>query len=118
MIASTFSLPLHSPTTDPHLKFADTFAVFNRNGDIEVVGQGQLGLFHVETRHLSRMTIRLNGQNPLLLSSNIRDDNSFLSVDLTNLDQSPDSVVGIPRGTVPMFAPNSSTTIAVTNSCA
>ena len=85
------------------LKFADTFAVFNRNGDIETVGQGQLGLFHVETRHLSRMTIRLNGQNPLLLSSTIRDDNSFLSVDLTNLDQSPDSHAAIPRGTIHMY---------------
>jgi len=68
------------------LKYGDTFAVFNRYGDIESVGHGQLGLFHLETRHLDRMTIRLNGRKPLLLSSTVREDNTFLSIDLTNVD--------------------------------
>ena len=61
------------------LKYGDTFAVFNRYGDIESVGHGQLGLFHLETRHLDRMTIRLNGRKPLLLSSTVREDNTFRS---------------------------------------
>ena len=82
------------------LKYGDTFGVFNRYGDIECVAQGQLGLFHVETRHLNRLTIRLAGQIPLLLRSTVRDDNAFLSVDLTNVDISEDSRIAIPRGTL------------------
>lgn len=83
------------------LKYGDTFGVFNRYGDIEAAGNTRLGLFHAETRHLSRMTFRLNGKTPLLLSSTIRDDNAFLSVDLTNLDISNSSgIASIPRGTV------------------
>ena len=72
-----------------------------RYGDIETVGQGQLGLFCVETRHLSRMTLRLDGQTPLLLACTVRDDNAFLLVDLTNVDigMRPD----IPRGTVHLY---------------
>ncbi|MGC1685036.1 MAG: glycogen debranching N-terminal domain-containing protein, partial [Candidatus Acidiferrales bacterium] len=68
------------------LKYGDTFAVFNRYGDIEALGLSQFGLFHAESRHLSRFALRVNQQQPLLLSSTIREDNSFLSVDLTNLD--------------------------------
>ena len=83
------------------LKYGETFGVFNRYGDIETVGQGQLGLFYVETRHLSRMTVRLDDQTPLLLASTVRDDNAFLSVDLTNVDTGtqPD----IPRGTIHLY---------------
>jgi glycogen debranching enzyme len=84
------------------LKYGDTFGVFNRYGDIETAGNGQLGLFHAETRHVSRMTFRLNGKTPLLLSSTIRDDNAFLSVDLTNLD-STNGVGSIPRGIVHVY---------------
>jgi glycogen debranching enzyme len=85
------------------LKFGDTFAVFNRYGDIEPLGTSQFGLFHAETRHLSRFTLRLNQRQPLLLSSTIREDNAFLSVDLTNVDTSLNGLGDLPRGTVHMF---------------
>lgn len=85
------------------LKHGDTFAVFNRDGDIEAAGRMQLGLFHTETRHLNRMTIRLDGQAPLLLSSTVRDDNAFLSVDLTNVDIEGENKDGIPRGTLHVY---------------
>ncbi len=93
-----------SPLADDRtrvLKYGETFGVFNRYGDIETVGQGQLGIFYVETRHLSRMTLRFDGQPPLLLASTVRDDNAFLSVDLTNFGTGtqPD----IPRGTVHLY---------------
>jgi glycogen debranching enzyme len=68
------------------LKHGDTFAIFNRYGDIEAFGPSQFGLFHAESRYLSRFTMRVNQQQLLLLSSTIREDNAFLSVDLTNLD--------------------------------
>jgi glycogen debranching enzyme len=89
------------------LKYGDTFAVLNRYGDIEPLGQGQFGLFHSETRHLSRMTMQLNQQTPMLLSSTIRDDNAFLAVDMTNFDTSVANGVkienGLPRETVHLF---------------
>jgi glycogen debranching enzyme len=89
------------------LKYGDTFAVLNRYGDIEPLGQGQFGLFHSETRHLSRMTMQLNQQTPMLLSSTIRDDNAFLAVDMTNFDTSVSNGVkienGLPRETVHLF---------------
>jgi glycogen debranching enzyme len=86
------------------LKYGDTFGVFNRYGDIETAGNTQLGLFHAETRHLNRMTFRINGKTPLLLSSTIRDDNAFLSVDLTNLDSSTsNATANISRGIVHVY---------------
>ena len=85
------------------LKFGDTFAVFNRYGDIEPLGTSQYGLFHAETRYLSRFTLRLNHKQPMLLSSTIREDNAFLSVDLTNVDTNLNGAGELPRGTVHMF---------------
>jgi glycogen debranching enzyme len=85
------------------LKYGDTFAVFNRYGDIEPLGLSRFGLFHAETRHLSRFTLRLNRREPLLLSSTVRDDNAFLSVDLTNVDTSLNGGGDLPRGTVHLF---------------
>jgi glycogen debranching enzyme len=85
------------------LKYGDTFAVFNRYGDIETVGRGELGMFHAETRHLSRLIFQLDGQMPLLLSSTIRDDNAFFSIDLTNLDRSTHGDINLPHGTVHVY---------------
>jgi glycogen debranching enzyme len=85
------------------LKCGDTFAVFNRYGDIEALGTSQYGLFHAESRHLSRFTMRLNEKQPLLLSSTIRDDNAFLSIDLTNVDIALNGGDPLPRGTVHIF---------------
>ena len=60
----------------------DTFAVFDRYGDIQPVGMGQQGIFHQETRYLSRLELRIGGRRPLLLSSTTREDNVMLSVDV------------------------------------
>jgi glycogen debranching enzyme len=68
------------------LKQGDTFAVFNPYGDILSWKESPEGLFHNDTRHLSRLDLTLNGYAPLLLSSNIQDDNAILSADLTNPD--------------------------------
>jgi glycogen debranching enzyme len=85
------------------LKYGDTFVVFNRYGDIEAFGPSQFGFFHAESRHLSRFTMRVNQQQTLLLSSTIRGDNAFLSVDLTNLDSPVNSDDTLSRGTVHIF---------------
>jgi glycogen debranching enzyme len=68
------------------LKYGDTFAVLDSRGDIAAASGGSAGLFHFDTRYLSRLEILVDGTSPLLLGSNLRDDNSVLSVDLTNPD--------------------------------
>jgi glycogen debranching enzyme len=81
------------------MKHGDTFAVFDRFGDIEPVGTGELGIYDHDTRILSRLSLRLEGRRPLLLSSTIKDDNAVLAVDLMNPDlERADHMV--PRGTV------------------
>jgi len=85
------------------LKYGDTFAVFNRFGDIELVGPSKFGLFHAECRHLSQFTVQVNGRQPLLLGSTIREDNAFLSVDLTNVDSEDENGAMVSRGTLHIF---------------
>jgi glycogen debranching enzyme len=82
------------------LKHNDTFAVFDRYGDIEPVGIGELGLYHEGTRFLSRLGLRLGGDHPLLLRSVINEDNSLLTVDFTNPDFYLNKNVLAPRGTL------------------
>jgi len=82
-VASQSSLQERRPRT---LKHGDTFGVFDRNGDV-LSGEGSPdGLFHRDTRHLSHLDLRINGAQPILLSSTLRDDNAVLTCDLTNPD--------------------------------
>ena len=64
------------------LLHGDTFAVFDRYGDIHPVGFGQQGLFHKDTRYLSDLCLLINGHRPLLLSSTLQDNNALLTADL------------------------------------
>jgi glycogen debranching enzyme len=77
------ALALYRPRT---LKHGDTFLVLDHHGDAQALGVTAEGLFHCDTRHLSRLTLRLGGERPLLLSSGVSEDNALLSVDLTNPD--------------------------------
>lgn len=81
----------------------DTFAIFDRSGDIQPVGFGQQGIFHNETRHLSRLELRFCGIKPLLLSSTMREDNVLFAIDLTNPDLDLESGQMLPRGTVHIY---------------
>jgi glycogen debranching enzyme len=81
----------------------DTFAVFDRSGDIQPVGFGQQGIFHKETRHVSRLEMHFAGERPLLLSSTIREDNVLFAVDLTNPDLVMRSGEPLPRGTLHIY---------------
>jgi glycogen debranching enzyme len=82
------------------LKHGDTFAVFDRFGDIDAFGPAARGLYHEDTRFLSRFALRLEGQRPLLLDSSIKDDNVLFTVDLMNPDVWRADEVVIPRGSV------------------
>jgi len=68
------------------LNHADSFAIFDRWGDIHPYTKKAQGIFHQGTRFLNKLELRLNKKKPLLLSSSIKEDNDFLSVDLTNPD--------------------------------
>src|SRR6516162_8377772 len=85
------------------LLYGDTFAVFNRYGDIQALGYGQQGIFHKETRYLSNLEIHIGGVRPLLLSSTVRVDNVLLAVDLTNPDMVVAPDVPLLRGTLHIY---------------
>ena len=68
------------------LKHGDTFAVFDLHGDALSEPGSPEGLFHRDTRYLSRLYMTVQGQRPLLLSSTLGDDNAMLICDLTNPD--------------------------------
>src|ERR1700730_2891382 len=82
------------------LKYGDTFIVLDSRGDITATGGGSAGLFHLDTRYLSRLELLVNATHPLLLGSNLRDDNSAFSVDLTNPDLLADQHIVLEKDTV------------------
>jgi glycogen debranching enzyme len=71
---------------DQVLKHGDSFAVFDRFGDIRPVGLGEEGIYHLGTRHLSGFDLRVDGKRPLLLGSTAKRESTRLAVDLTNPD--------------------------------
>src|SRR5881227_1261592 len=85
------------------LKQGDMFAVFDRFGDVETFGSGELGVYYQDTRFLSRLTLKMGKDRPLLLSSTVREDNAVMAVDATNPDVSRDGEMTIPRGTLHVF---------------
>ncbi len=82
------------------LNYEDSFGVFDRWGDIKQIGSGVQGIYHQGTRFISEMELEINNYRPLLLSSNIKNENEILSVDLTNPDMDNGSGIIIPKGTI------------------
>jgi glycogen debranching enzyme len=85
------------------LKQGDTFAVFDRFGDVETFGTGELGLYYQDTRFLSRLNLKLGKDRPLLLSSTVREDNAVFAIDATNPDVWRDTEIIVPRGTIHLY---------------
>jgi glycogen debranching enzyme len=83
-----FYIPGTESCTRPRrtLKHGDCFVVLDSHADIGAAAGGTDGIFFRDTRYLSHLEMLINGQQPLLLGSNVRDDNSILTVDLTNPD--------------------------------
>ncbi len=97
-----FYIPATGPATRPRrtLKHDDTFLVLDSHGDVGASAGGSDGLFHCDTRFLSHLELLLNGAQPLLLGSNVRDDNTQLTVDLTNPDVYFDHRLVLPKDTL------------------
>ena len=99
---SPFYIPATGASTRPRrtLKYGDTFAVLDSHGDIGASQGGPDGLFFHDTCYLSRIELMINGAHPLLLGSNVRDDNLALAADLTNQDIYFDGAVALPKDTI------------------
>lgn len=80
------------------LKQNETFAVFDRQGDIHPFSKFGQGAFFGGTRFLSQLELTVAHQRPILLSSNLRHDNGLLVVDLTNADFQDTNGVAVPKG--------------------
>jgi glycogen debranching enzyme len=83
MVPGVVSLAASSRRT---LKHGDSFAMFDEFGDVVELEHSPTGLFHFDTRFLSRLYFTLEGHRPLILSSTVQPDNLTLDVDLTNPD--------------------------------
>ena len=82
------------------LKQGDTFAIFDRHGDIQPFHRSEKGIFHDGTRFLSALTFKLENERPLFLSSTAESDTEYLSIDLSNTDVQVGGEVLVPRGTI------------------
>ncbi len=82
------------------LKDNDTFAIFDRRGDVHPIGYGEQGIFHEGTRFLSGLVLSIDGERPLLLSSTVRANNSLLAVHLTNPELNEGDHLKIPQDTL------------------
>jgi glycogen debranching enzyme len=82
------------------LRQGDMFAVFDRCGDFRQLGFGGIGLFYHEARHLSTSVLRLSNGPLSLLSSTVSQDNTVLTVDLTNPDLYLDDGRHLLHGTI------------------
>jgi len=85
------------------LKQGDVFAIFDRFGDVESLGSGALGIYHHDTRFLSKLALKVADERPLFLSSTIKEDNAVLAVDLMNPDIPHANDATIARGSVHVF---------------
>jgi glycogen debranching enzyme len=97
-----FSIAVTDAAARPRhaLKCGDTFIVVDSHGDIGAAAGGPDGLFHADTRFLSQLALTLNGHQPLLLGSSVRDDNTLLAVDLTNPDFHKDGHIVLQKDVV------------------
>src|SRR3984893_4999470 len=85
---SPFYIPMTGPAARPRrsLKHDDTFIVLDSHGDIGASAGGPDGLFNADTRYLAPLVLVLDDVHPVLPGSTLRDDNSALTVDLSNPD--------------------------------
>jgi glycogen debranching enzyme len=97
-----FYIPATGSPSRPRrtLKHNDTFAVLDSHGDIGATSGSPDGLFDCDTRYLSHFELLINGTQPLLLGSAVRDDNLSLYSDLTNPDLYEDGRIVLLKDTV------------------
>jgi glycogen debranching enzyme len=80
------------------LKHEEAFLVCDRRGDFPAHFESELGFYFEGTRHLRWLEVRLNGERPLLLTSDVSPENDEIRIGLANADIDQPCVV--PRNTV------------------
>ncbi|HVE91135.1 MAG TPA: amylo-alpha-1,6-glucosidase [Actinomycetota bacterium] len=81
------------------IKEGETFLVSSSDGSLDEGNACGHGLYHQDTRFLSHFTLRVNGAEPILLSSSA--ERAFMShMDLTNPDIWDRDTISIPQQTV------------------
>lgn len=97
-IAAQSSLSELRPRT---LKHGDTFALFDRHGDLAAtIADGPEGLYHEDMRFLSRLRVSIEKHPLMLLSSTVQSNNAVLDVDLVNPDLMRGDLVELPKDTI------------------
>lgn len=66
------------------INHADTFAVIDRWGEMRDGRHGSQGIYHRDTRYLSRLQLLVNGERPVLLTSTVTDDNLTMLVEASS----------------------------------
>jgi glycogen debranching enzyme len=85
------------------LKHNDTFALFDRFGDIQPTGLGEEGIYHDDTSFLSQQELLLEGVRPMFLNSTVKDDNGLFIIELMNPDIHPEGQNPILKGLLHIF---------------
>lgn len=84
------------------LKHGNTFAIFDRLGEIDLHSTSEQGVYYRGTRHLSGWELLINGKRPLLLNSTMKEDNSLLVVQMTTPELRGETHV-LPQGVLHVF---------------
>ena len=85
------------------LKNDETFVMFDHFGDVQVLGPGEQGLYHEDTRYLSYQELLVDGARPLYLGSTVKENNSLLIIELMNPDLTRGGEVVVGKGNVHIF---------------
>jgi glycogen debranching enzyme len=85
------------------LKHNDTFAMFDRFGDIQPIGLGEEGIYHGDTCFLSHQELLIEGTRPMFLNSTVKDDNGLFIIELMNADLHPEGKNRILKGELHLF---------------
>ncbi len=96
-VSATVSLQERRSRT---IKSGDTFGVFDHGGDRHRRTGSTDGLYHRDTRHLSRFDLAISGTRPLLLSSTLGADNVMLTSDLSNASMSDLGAESLEQGLI------------------
>ena len=101
------------------LKNDETFAMFDRFGDIQALSPGKEGLYHNDTRYLSHQELTVDGVRPLHLGSSVEESNSLLVIDLMNPDLPERGTRGeLAKGTLHIFRAKLAVARGVPRACA
>jgi len=85
------------------VKSDDSFALFDRLGDIRAWGEGEQGLYHRDTRFLSRMELLVDGLRPMFLGATVKERNNLLIVEAMNPDLLAGGELRVPKGEIHLF---------------